>query len=281
MDKDTFKLEYGQLSDRDFRRLSAFIYEIFGIYLPKEKLYLLQNRLLPRLRKLGVTSYSAYADYILQQGEHGEETFEMISVVSTNKTEFFREKKHFAIMQQELLPCFYEQKIKVWSAGCSSGEEVYSLAMLLGDEKSAGHISDFVVYGNDISGRILEKAVKAVYPYRKIESIPEKYRRKYLMRSKDKTNATIRIVPELRAKTKFVRQNLVGKSDTMPSDFQFIFCRNTLIYFDKKTQSKVVSRLVEHLIPGGFLILGHAEPLVNKVPERTKLIYPTIYQKKT
>ena len=279
MNKGTFKLEYGQLSNRDFRRLSAFIYETFGIYLPEKKHYLLQNRLLPRLRKLGFASYSAYADYVLQQGEHGEETFEMISVVSTNKTEFFREKAHFDILQQELLPCFYEQKINIWSAGCSSGEEVYSLTMLLGDEKSAGHISDFIVYGNDISGRILEKAVKAVYPYQEIDSIPEKYRRKYLMRSKNRTNATIRIVPELRGKTKFVRENLVGKRDTMPRDFQFVFCRNTLIYFDKETQYKVVSRLVEHLIPGGFLILGHAESLVNQVPEGIKTIYPTIYQK--
>ncbi|GMT46024.1 MAG: chemotaxis protein methyltransferase [bacterium] len=279
MNKDTFKSEYGQLSDRDFRRLSAFIYETFGIYLPEKKHYLLQNRLLPRLRKLGFISYSAYADYVLQQGEHGEETFEMISVVSTNKTEFFREKAHFDTMQQELLPCFYEQKINIWSAGCSSGEEVYSLTMLLGDEKSAENISDFIVYGNDISGRILEKAVKAVYPYRKIESIPEKYRRKYLMRSKNRTNATIRIVPELRGKTKFVRENLVGNRDTMPLDFQFVFCRNTLIYFDKETQYKVASRLVEHLIPGGFLILGHAESLVNQMPEGIKLIHPTIYQK--
>lgn len=279
MNKGTFKLDYDQLSDRDFRRLSAFIYKTFGIYLSEKKHYLLQSRLLPRLRKMGFTSYSAYADYVLQQGEHGEETFEMISVVSTNKTEFFREKAHFDALQQELLPCFYEQEIKIWSAGCSSGEEVYSLTMLLGDEKSAGHISDFIVYGNDISGRILEKAVKAVYPYRKIESIPEKYRRKYLMRSKNKANATIRIVPELRGKTKFIRENLVGKSDTMPRDFQFVFCRNTLIYFDKETQYKVVSRLVEHLIPGGFLILGHAEPLVNHVPEGIRLIYPTIYQK--
>ncbi len=279
MNKGTFKSEYGQLSDRDFRRLSAFIYETFGIYLPEKKHYLLQNRLLPRLQKLGFTSYSAYADYVLQQGEHGEETFEMISVVSTNKTEFFREKAHFDILQQELLPYFYEQKINIWSAGCSSGEEVYSLTMLLGEEKSAGNISDFIVYGNDISGRILEKAVKAVYPYQEIESIPEKYRRKYLMRSKNKTNATIRIVPELRGKTKFVRENLVGKRDTMPHDFQFVFCRNTLIYFDKETQYKVVNRLVEHLIPGGFLILGHAESLVNQVPEGINLIYPTIYQK--
>lgn len=279
MNKDTFKSEYGQLSERDFRRLSTFIYETFGIYLPEKKHYLLQNRLLPRLRKLGFISYSAYADYVLQQGEHGEETFEMISVVSTNKTEFFREKAHFDTMQQELLPCFYKQKINIWSAGCSSGEEVYSLTMLLGDEKSAGNISDFIVYGNDISGRIIEKAVKAVYPYRRIESIPGKYRRKYLMRSKNKTNATIRIVPELREKTKFVRENLAGNCDTMPRDFQFVFCRNTLIYFDKETQYKVAGRLVEHLIPGGFLILGHAESLVNQMPEGIKLIHPTIYQK--
>ncbi len=281
MNKGTFTSEFISLGDKDFHRLSTFIYDTLGIYLPEKKHYLLQNRLLPRLQKLGFTSFSDYTDFVIQQGEHGDEIFEMMDVVSTNKTEFFREKDHFELLQKELLPNFYGQHVKVWSAGCSSGEEVYSLAMLLNEEKQSGHISNFVVHGNDISKNILEKAVKAVYPYRVMEAIPLNYRGKYLLRSRDKANPTIRIVPELRVKTKFVWENLVGKRDTMPPDYQFVFCRNTLIYFDKKTQYRVVSRLVKHLAPGGFLILGHSETLIYHVPEGVKMIYPTIYQKET
>ena len=279
MKEALFKTEFGRLSDKDFHRLSTFIYDTFGISLPKKKLYLLQNRLIPRLTELGFTSFTEYVDFVLKHGKYGEETFEMINVVSTNKTEFFREKAHFDELQQNLLPYFYGQFIKIWSAGCSSGEEVYSLAMLLSEEKSAGNIPDFYIYGNDISKKILEKAVKAIYPYSKVETIPGKYRRKYLLRSKDKENPTIRIVPELRSRTKFVWENLVGERDTMPYDFQFIFCRNTLIYFDRKTQSKVVTRLVKHLAPGGYLILGHSESLLQHLPDELKIIKPTIYQK--
>jgi chemotaxis protein methyltransferase CheR len=281
MNKGTFISESIRLSNKDFHRLSAFIYDTYGIYLPEKKHYLLQNRLLPRLKKLGYSSFSGYADFVLQQGEQSEEAFAMIDAVSTNKTEFFREKEHFELLQKELLPYFYGQHIRLWSAGCSSGEEVYSLAMLLDEEKQKGHINNLIVYGNDISKSILEKAVKAIYPFQVAETIPLRYRKKYLMRSKDKTNATIRIVPELRAKTKFVWENLIGDHDTLPDNFQFVFCRNTLIYFDKETQNKVVDRLVNHLLPGGFLILGHSESLINHVPKGLKMVYPTIYHKKT
>jgi len=281
MNDKAFLSESIRLSNTDFRRLSTFIYDTFGIYLPEKKYYLLQNRLLSRLQKLGYTSFSDYADFVLKQGEHGDEAFAMMDAVSTNKTEFFREKKHFEFLEKELLPQFYGQYIKVWSAGCSSGEEVYSLAMLLNDEKQAGHISNFVVYGNDISKNILEKAVKAIYPYRAVASIPPGYRKKYLLRSRNKDNQTIRIVPELRAKTNFVWENLVGNRDTMPTGFQFVFCRNTLIYFDKETQNKVVSRLLKHLAPKGYLILGHSESLINNMPKGLKMVYPTVYQKET
>ncbi len=276
---EPFKADFGKLGMKDFRRLSAFIYDNFGIFLPEKKLYLLQNRLIPRLRELGFSTYGQYVDYVLEQGKHSDEVFEMMNVVSTNKTEFFREKAHFDFLQETLLPAFYGQFIQIWSAGCSSGEEVYSLAMLLAEEKEAGHITDFFLFGNDISKRILSKAVQAIYPFREVASIPPKYRRKYLLRSKDKQNPTIRIVPELRARTKFVWENLVGETDTLPNDFQFVFCRNTLIYFDRETQFRVVTRLVKHLVPGGYLILGHSESLLYQTPKNLKTIKPTVYQK--
>ncbi len=279
MNKKTPPATPRQLDKSDFRRLSTFIHNTFGIYLPDRKYYLLQNRLQPRLKKLGFTSFSDYVDYVLQQDKKGEEVFEMIDVVSTNKTEFFREKEHFDIFQNELLPCFYGQYIKTWSAGCSSGEEAYSLSMVLDEEKQTGRIAGFMVYGNDISQSILNKAVKAIYPFDQAKSIPPNYRHKYLLRSKDKENPTIRIVPKLRAKTRFVWENLVGEHDSMPNDFQFIFCRNTLIYFDQETQLRVVDRLTKHLASGGFLILGHSESLVNRIPKGLKLYSPTIYKK--
>ncbi|UBM61867.1 chemotaxis protein CheR [Candidatus Sulfidibacterium hydrothermale] len=279
MDETRFKTEFGKLSQRDFSRLSQFIYENFGIFLPDKKHYLLQNRLIPRLRELGFSSYGQYVDYVLNQGTESEEVFEMMNVVSTNKTEFFREKEHFTLLQQKLLPDFYGENIRVWSAGCSSGEEVYSLAMVLAEEKEAGHIPDFFIYGNDISKRILHKAIQAIYPYKEVESIPFAYRKKYLLRSKNKENPTIRIVPELRAHTRFLWENLTGNIETLPYDFQFVFCRNTLIYFDRETQNKVVTRLLKHLKPGGYLIVGHSESLLHQLPPGVKVIQPTVYQK--
>ncbi len=278
-EKALFNAEFGKLGINDFRRLSAFIYDTFGIFLPEKKLYLLQNRLVPRLRELGFTSYGPYVDYVLKQGMQSDEIFEMMNVVSTNKTEFFREKAHFDFLQEKLLPGFYGQYIQVWSAGCSSGEEVYSLAMLLAEEKETGHINDFFLFGNDISKKILAKATKAVYPFGEVASIPPKYRKKYLLRSKDKKNPTIRIVPELRARTKFIWENLVGETDTLPNGFQFVFCRNTLIYFDRETQARVVARLVKHLMPGGYLILGHSESLLYQMPQNLEIIKPTVYKK--
>jgi chemotaxis protein methyltransferase CheR len=279
MKDDLFQTKYGKLSRQDFLRLSEFIYHTFGIYLPEKKHYLLQNRLIPRIQQLGFTSFKQYVDYVLQQGKYGEETFEMMNVVSTNKTEFFREKEHFDELKQNLLPSFYGQPVKAWSAGCSSGKEAYSLAMVFAEEKAAGHIPDFFIFGNDISQKILKIAIQAIYPYKESESIPPAYRHKYLLKSKDKNHPTIRIVRELRAKTRFVWENLVDEKDTMPYDFQFVFCRNTLIYFDHATQQKVISRLIKHLVPGGYLILGHSESLIQRMPKELKMLKPTIYQK--
>jgi len=279
MNETRFNTEFGILSQTDFLRLSRFINENFGIHLPDKKHYLLQNRLIPRLRELEFSSYKQYVDYVLQQGKDGEEVFEMMNVVSTNKTEFFREKEHFIILQQKLLPDFYGENIRLWSAGCSSGEEVYSLAMVMAEEKAAGHITDFFIYGNDISKRALRKAALAIYPYKEVKSIPWSYRKKYLLRSKNKKNPTIRMVPEIRRRTRFLWENLTGEIDTFPYNFHFIFCRNTLIYFNRDTQYKVATRLLKHLKPGGYLIVGHSESLLYQLPPGVKVIQPTIYQK--
>ncbi len=272
---------FGQLSDEDFIKLRDFIYKHFGINILPKKKYLLQNRLIKRIKALKLSDYSQYVEYVLNQN-NGDEVYQMLSVVSTNKTDFFREWSHFNFIVEKAIPYFIDNNrlnLKVWSAGCSSGQEVYSLAMILNDEKLKHNINDFFLFGNDISVKILNDAVKAIYQFKQVESIPAKYRKKYLLKSKDKENRKIRIVPALRQKTKFIWLNLVDDVYHLPHDFDIILCRNTLIYFDKKTQEKVINNLVKHLKTGGYFIIGHSESLINVNYADIKQVEPTIYQK--
>jgi len=272
---------YGSLSESDFERLSSFIYTHFGIHLTEKKHYLLQTRLVKRLRALQISSYAEYADYVLKSGINGDEAFEMIDVVSTNKTDFFREKAHFEYLSETLIPQWSGQKLKAWSAGCSSGQEAYSLCMILQQEKSKGSISDYEVHGNDISAGILEKATRAVYPFKEVTNIPYEFRKKYLLRSKQKEEPQIRIVPNLRTKAQFHRINLLDEIYPLAKDFQLIFCRNTLIYFDSPTKKKIVTHLCSHLAMGGYLVIGFSESLLDMDMKamHMSLIKPTIYQK--
>ncbi len=272
---------FGELADDDFQKLRDFIYKHFGINILPKKKYLLQSRLIKRIKALNLSDYKEYVQYVLHEN-NGDEVYQMLSVVSTNKTDFFREKAHFDFIENTAIPAFSKTNrlnLKMWSAGCSSGQEAYSLAMLLAEEKQMGAINDFIIYGNDISVKILGMAVKAVYPYHQVKGIPEKYRKKYLLKSKDATNLKIRIVPKIRQKTKFVWLNLVDPAYNLPYDFDVILCRNTLIYFDKVTQEKVVNHLIKHLRPNGFFIIGHSESLINMKYSHLTSVFPTVFQK--
>jgi len=272
---------YGSLSKADFERLSRFIYAHFGIYLPPKKQYLLQTRLVKRLRALGISSYAEYTDFVLKTGLNGDEAFEMIDVVSTNKTDFFRDKAHFDFIVENLIPHWSGRVVKVWSAGCSSGQELYTLAMILQEAKNKQRIRDYELFGSDISAHVLKKAEKAIYPYREVINIPEIYRKKYLLRSKNTENPQIRIVPDLRTKAHFMLINLMNNTFPLPNDFQLVFCRNTLIYFDRETQYKVVKHVINHLMVGGYFFIGFSESLLDMDIHAMglKLIKSTIYQK--
>lgn len=282
--KGSFKLpDYGELTDKDFRRLSEFIYDHFGIKLPKQKKVLLKSRLIKRLKELKLPKYSAYVDFVLQNTEQSkEEVVKMMDVVSTNKTDFFREGAHFDYLSFHVIPEFNQngnRKIKVWSAGCSTGEEVYTLAMVLEEERQKDHLSDYLIYGSDISVSALKTAVKAVYPMPRAETIPSWLKKKYLLKSKNSKDPKVKIVKELRDKVKFMRINLVDDFYPIANDFDIIFCRNTLIYFDKETQERVINNLLNHLKIGGYLFIGHSESLLNHSIENIKQVKPTVYQK--
>jgi len=270
-----------KLSSGDFQRLSEFIYKQCGIKLTDTKRVLLESRLQKRLAQLNLTSFQDYYQFVISPAGRTEELVHMIDAVATNKTDFFREPVHFHFMQSDILPAFAQQSasrvFKVWSSACSSGEEPYTIAMVL-EEFRQFHRFDYRITATDISTKILEKAIQAIYPERTIMDVSMELRRKYMMRSKDKTNTTVRMAPEIRQKVQFKRLNLMDASLDVDRDFDIVFCRNVLIYFDRKTQEEVVRKLIDHLKPGGYLFIGHSESIYHmQLP--VVQIRPTIFQK--
>ncbi len=270
------------LTDSDFWKLSSFIYTNYGIKLPITKKIMLQSRILTRLKSNNIDSFKEYCHFVLS-GKCGEsEIINMIDLVSTNKTDFYRESPHFDFMKSAVLPEFVEnysgKPLKVWSAASSSGEEVYTIAIVISEFLEGKNTFDFSIFGTDISSRILVKAALGIYPLERVDVIPLVQKKKYLLRGKNKETPIVRIIPELRAKTKFERLNLVDESYNVPKDFDVIFCRNVLIYFDRETQEKVVTKLCNHLKLGGYFFLGHSESIVG-IDVPLVQVKPTMFQK--
>jgi len=275
--KDIFN---AKMSDSDFHRLSHFIFTEYGIKMPVAKKIMLQSRLQKRLRELNIGSYHEYVDYVFKDKGNSNEIVHMIDVVSTNKTDFFRESSHFDFLLQEGLPEIYDRRknrlVKIWSAGCSSGEEPYTMAMVLNEFGLTHSNFDFQVYATDISTRMLQKAVTAIYTADKVDPVPMTFKKRYLLKSKDPAVKNIRVIPELRRKVTFGRLNFMDTVYDIHETFDIIFCRNVLIYFDRETQEKVINKLCTKLKPDGFFFLGHSESIMNfNVP--LKQIKPTIF----
>lgn len=268
-----------QLDDKDFGRLSEFIYSNYGIKMPIAKKTMLQARLQNRLKTLKIDSFKEYVDFIFSGKEGQSEIVEMIDVVSTNKTDFFREPKHFEYMKSTILKDFHDQKLKIWSSASSSGEEAYSIAITIEEYMKSTTTIDYSILGTDISTRILEKAVNAVYTEDRISGVPLEIKKKYFLKSKQRETPLVKIIPELRNRASFSRLNLIDDSYSgIPMNFDIIFCRNVLIYFDRATQEKVINKLCHHLKKGGYFMLGHSESVMGlNVP--LKQIMPTVFIK--
>jgi chemotaxis protein methyltransferase CheR len=279
------KIYNAELSDKDFARLSDFIFREYGIKLPMHKKLMLQGRLRARLRERKFTSFDRYIDFLFSSEGQQIELIHMIDVVTTNKTDFFREPDHFDYLFNTVLS-FYnkrplpERKFSIWSAGCSTGEEPYTIAIILNEFKALNPGFNFTILATDLSSRALAHAQKAVYPENKVDVIPLSLKKNYLLKHKDKDKKEVRIVASLRNSIVFERQNLMQLSRYDKKGFDVIFCRNTLIYFDRPTQIKVVNELVNKLKPGGYLFIGHSESLLNEHWLPLERIAPTIYRKK-
>lgn len=253
------------MSNDEFQRLSGFIRAHCGIKMPPVKKIMLEARLQKRLRSLGIGSFREYCDYLFSSSDGEKEYVHMIDAVTTNKTDFFREPVHFRFLAETLLPEFVGngeragKKFTAWSAGCSSGEEPYTLAMVLSDFAARHAGFQFSVVATDISTRVIERARLAIYGEDQVRDVPLEQKQRYLLRSRDRSARLVRIVPELRARVQFKRMNLMDERIVPPESMDAIFCRNVMIYFDRETQHKLLARLCRYLKAGGHLFLGHSE----------------------
>lgn len=271
-----------QLTDKEFAQLSSFIYKESGIKLPPIKKIMLQSRLHKRLKELQIPSFKEYCDYVFSPEGMDSELVHMLDVVSTNKTDFFREPAHFDFITNYVLPQHTDENqgsiFNAWSAGCSSGEEPYTLAIVLSEYMEKDPRFNYAITATDLSTKILNCATNAVYSEDKVAAIPLNLKQKYLLRSKDRAQKTVKIAPEIRNKVSFSRLNFMDSTYRLNNMFNLIMCRNVLIYFDRETQEKVINKLCTKLLPGGYLMLGHSESILNmKFP--LKQVKPTIYQR--
>lgn len=271
------------LTDKEFETISRFMESNVGIKMPASKRIMVQSRLMSRLRKLGYTDFSQYLNYVFNQDRSGEELIFMIDSLTTNKTEFFREADHFAYLTGTVLPNKIAEgvrSLKIWSAGCSSGEEPYTLSIVMSEfmRQNPGKISDFAILATDISTKVLDQACNAVYPEEEIAGMSNDIKERYFLKSKDPAAKQVRVKQQLRSRVHFKRLNFMDQSYPIRDTFNIIFCRNVLIYFDKPTQETIIRKFTQHLEPGGYLFLGHSETIfAMNLPLKT--VAPTVYQK--
>ena len=270
------------MGNREFASLSRFIYEQCGIKMPEAKKTMLEGRLQKRLRHLGLKSFADYIDYLFGPEGMERELVPMIDLVTTNKTDFFREPDHFDYLRDRVLPEWCERyplrRLLVWSAGCSTGQEPYTLAMVLSDFAALHKGFDFQILATDISTRVLEQARRAVYSESVLDPVPPVMKSRYLLRSKDRTSGLARIVPELRAKLKLRRLNFLDEDFGLREHLDIIFCRNVIIYFDRQTQTRLLQKFYSHLRMGGHIFMGHSETL-SGLDVKLVSVAPTVYRK--
>lgn len=271
------------LSDRDYQIISSYIETNVGIKMPESKRVMIQSRLIPRLRHLKFDTYKQYLDYVFSTKDGNQELIFMINALTTNKTDFFREADHFTFLTSTVIHTLSSQgkkSIKLWSAGCSSGEEPYTIAIVLKEfmKNQPGVLTSFSIKGTDISTKVLDKAVNAVYDTNTVANIPIDIKKRYFLKSSDPAKSIVRIKPEIRSYCSFSRLNFMDQNYNINDTFQVIFCRNVLIYFDKQTQEAIIRKLLRHLDVDGYLFLGHSETIFS-MDLPLENVAPAVYRK--
>lgn len=280
-----FKIEPVQISDREFELLRKLVYERSGIKLNAGKKSLVQGRLNKLLTGNGFNSFRQYYDHITAD-KTGEALTGMLDAISTNLTSFFREERHFDYLNSSYLPNLIQRKkregccsIRVWSAGCSSGEEPYSLAITILDHLDNRSQWDLTLLATDISTKMLKTAIAGVYAKERIGRLPVGVTQQNFDKIADKASGreSFRVKPAVKQIIKFRHFNLMEPFN-FKRPFDIIFCRNVMIYFDKQTQQKLVDKYYHNLAVGGLLFVGHSESLTG-IKHSFRYVEPTIYQK--
>ncbi len=272
-----------ELADIEYKRLCELIYKESGINLHEGKKEMMIARLGPTFRSRDIISYSDYYNLVVND-ESGNELNSLLDAISTNKTCFFREGKHFTYLKEAILPeiVSYKKKkgdfsLSLWSAGCASGEEAYSIAMTLKEHHPSLSPMNPHILATDISTRVLQKARAAIYPKNDCSNIPYSLMTKYFQTGVGKWQDHLRVKRDLQNMIEFERFNLLDSPSRLDL-FDIIFCRNVLIYFDPKVQEKLITGFYNQLKPKGYLIIGHSESLF-KISHPFKYIKPTIFRK--
>jgi chemotaxis protein methyltransferase CheR len=272
------------ISNADFARLRTLIYEQSGISLNADKKTMLELRIKRRLRSLSLESFGQYCDYLF--GPHGEkdELIHLLDVVSTNKTDFFREPEHFDFLMRKAIPELMARNesgrpLLLWSAGCSTGEEPYTLAMVLKDWEESHRGFRFKILATDLSTTVLARAARGVFSIEVVRPVPADLQRKYFMRSRDRDSKIVRVVPELRQLVEFRRLNFMDGDYGLSQKADVIFCRNVIIYFDRSTQEQIMQKLAAQLVPGGYAFVGHSETL-HDMDLPLVSVAPALYRKR-
>ncbi len=265
-----------ELTQKQFKTVSKLVYDLSGIHLKEGKEALVRARLMKRLRALGMTSFNDYFKYI-ESTEGSGELGHMVDVITTNKTSFFREQDHFNFLRDRMLPNLNKSRARFWTAACSSGEEPYSLAILLRESIPDIDLKDIKILATDISTLMLEKARQGIYHENTLREVPSHLLAKYFTKLPNRSARLYEIKGNVRRMVRLAWLNLID-AWPMKGPFDVIFCRNVMIYFDRPTQQRLINRFWDILGAGGYLFVGHSEGL-SAITHQFRYIRPAIYQK--
>jgi chemotaxis protein methyltransferase CheR len=269
-------VEQGQvapISDDEFGRIQRWLHETAGIFLPPAKKVLVEGRLAKRLRHYGMTSYGQYYR-LVSSGKSPHEVQVMLDCLTTNETYFFREPAHFDFLRQQVQGMPNHGDFRIWSAACSSGEEVYTLAMVLADTLKN---KPWEILGSDLNMEVLRKARQGLYSLERTSGIPRESLQKYCLKGTGSQAGNFLIDKSLKQRTRFLQVNL-KQPMTDKGKFDIIFLRNVLIYFDPDTKKDVVTRIVQQLHPGGYFFISHSESL-HGITSEVKMVRPSVFQR--
>ncbi|MDX1411358.1 MAG: protein-glutamate O-methyltransferase CheR [Nitrospirales bacterium] len=268
------------ITDQEFELFKNLIYQVVGISLDCHKKTLLMSRLGKRLRELGLSTYQAYFDHVRTQGNEAELT-KLLDLISTNKTDFYREPAHFVFLRDHILSEVRGSKtLRIWSAASSSGEEPYSIAMTLLDALQDIGRWDIRILASDISTQVLAQAASGIYEEERVKLLPKDIVQRHFLKGRGAQAGMLQVHPRIANLVTFRQINLMDPKFPIRSPLDVIFCRNVMIYFDRPTQARLMEKFYRYLRSGGYLFIGHSESL-QWIDHPFTYIQPTIYQKQS